>query len=91
MNNIEERVAQLEKEIEILKERNIRVEADKAWETSYARTGTITLVTYATAAAVLYTVNVERFLLAACVPALGYIFSTVSLPALKRRWLGTRG
>ncbi|MCG2724124.1 MAG: hypothetical protein ABIF85_00910 [Nanoarchaeota archaeon] len=36
----------LEKEIEKLKERNIRVEADKAWETSYSRRMLLMVYTY---------------------------------------------
>lgn len=83
-------VEKLEKEITALKERNFRVEADKAWETSSARTLTITLVTYGIAAAFLYVIGVKNFLLNACVPAIGYYLSTQSLPFIKRWWIKNR-
>ena len=33
----EERIQNIEREIELIKERNLRVEADKAWEVSWTR------------------------------------------------------
>lgn len=83
---MDERVEKLEREVEALKERNKRVEEDKAWETSWARTITIALITYIVAAIVLYVVEAEAFLATALVPALGYALSTQSLPAVKRWW-----
>jgi hypothetical protein len=76
----------LEKEIQALKERNFRVEADKAWETSRTRVLSIAGITYIIAAAFLYSIGVERFLLNALVPAIGYYLSTRSLPLIKRWW-----
>ena len=84
---MEERIAQVEQEVEALKERNRRVEGEKAWETSNFRTFSIAFVTYVVAAIVLATIGVANYLLAACVPALGYVLSTLSLPALKRWWI----
>lgn len=80
----------VEAEIEKIKERNRRVEADKAWETSLFRTVTISVLTYVVAAAFLYVVGVQQFLLSAVVPALGFFLSTQSLPAIKDWWLKNR-
>lgn len=77
----------LEKEIAALKERNFRVEAEKAWETSTVRTLSITLITYVVAAAFLYLIGVRNFLLHAGVPAIGYYLSTQSLPFIKQWWI----
>lgn len=77
----------VEREIEALKERNRRVEAEKAWETSNFRTSSLAAVTYVVAAVVLYSIGVANFLLAALVPAAGYLLSTLSLPALKKWWM----
>jgi hypothetical protein len=85
---MEERIQKLEREVEALKERNRRVEGDKAWEVSYGRTISIALITYFVAVAVLYTIEVENFLFAALVPTFGYVLSTQSLPAIKRWWVG---
>ena len=84
---MEERIGKLEREVEALQARNRRVEADKAWETSYARVFSIALVTYVAVALVLYIVAVEQYLLAALVPPLAYVLSTLSLPAIKRWWV----
>lgn len=83
---MEDRIQNLEKEIAALRERNQRVEAEKAWEISYFRIFSIALITYIVAAIVLYIVGVENYLAAALVPTLGYVLSTLSLPALKRWW-----
>ena len=84
---MEERIQQLEREVQALKERNRRVEAEKGWETSYFRIFSIALITYVVAAIVLYLIGIENYLLAALVPVLGYVLSTLSLPAMRRWWI----
>ncbi len=76
--------------IERMLERNARVEADKAWERSYLRIGSIALSTYACVALVLYIIGVEQYLLSAVVPVVGYLLSTQSLPFLKDWWIRTQ-
>lgn len=80
----------IEKEIEIIKERNRKVEADKAWETSIFRTILITVATYFIATFFLYFVGVQNFLLSALVPAIGFYLSTQSLPFIKNWWIKNR-
>lgn len=84
---MEERIKILELEIAAMKERNRRVELEKAWETSGFRIFSITAATYAIAAAVLYFIGAKNFLSAAAVPTVGYWLSTLSLPSIKRRRL----
>lgn len=88
---IEERIDTLEREINVLKERNSRVEAEKAWEISYTRMFFVAFITYVVAAGVLYVLGTPKFLLGALVPAAGYILSMQSLPAIKRWWMKRRG
>lgn len=76
--------------IERMLERNARVEADKAWETSTIRIGAISLITYVSVAGLLYIIGVERFFLSALVPVAGFILSTQSLPVLKKWWVKNR-
>jgi hypothetical protein len=85
-----ERMERLEQGLEVIKERNRRVENDKAWETSGFRKASITIFTYVAACIFLWLVAVPNFLLAAMVPALGYLLSTLSLPSLKRYWIKSR-
>src|SRR5262249_2165459 len=85
-----DKLEQLEKELESIKQRNARVEADKVWETSAFRIGTICAITYVVAAVLLYVIGAERFWLGALVPTLGFFLSAQSLPAVKRWWITCR-
>lgn len=82
INNME-----VEKEISLLKKRNERVEADKAWERSFFRVISIALLTYVTVLFALYLMRVPTPLLNALIPPIGYILSTQSLPFIKRWWV----
>ena len=84
---LEQELAKMQGEISQIKERNQRVESEKAWETSGMRIGSIAAVTYVVAAALLYFIGVKNFLLAAFVPAVGYYLSTQSLPAVRNWWI----
>ena len=80
----------MQENTEILKqilERNKRVEADKAWETSNTRRSFIILITYCIACFFLYLIGNTAFWINAMVPAGGYLLSTLSLPPLKRWWM----
>lgn len=77
----------IEQEIIAIKERNLRVEADKAWETSNLRIASIVVITYIVAAFVLYSIGASNFLLGAFVPTVGYFLSAQSLPAIKKWWI----
>ncbi|UCC92030.1 MAG: hypothetical protein JSV39_02100 [Candidatus Aenigmatarchaeota archaeon] len=81
---------QLEKEIEKLKARNVRVEKDKEWETSYARRGLLILFTYLAIGVYLYVINVPNPWLNAIVPAFAFMLSTLTLPFFRKIWLKRR-
>jgi hypothetical protein len=87
----EERLQNLQTRIDEIEQRNARVEAEKAWEVSSARIGTICLITYLVAAAVLWLLGTERFWLNAMLPVCGFYLSSQSLPVIKRRWLSAQG
>ncbi len=76
----------IEQEIEIIKERNVRVEANKAWETSFVRRFFIAFATYCIAALWLRTIGETDIWLKAVVPTGGYLLSTLSLPFIKKWW-----
>jgi hypothetical protein len=84
---MEDKLKQLESEIEQIKERNLRVEGDKAWERSAFRRVLILVVTYIIASIVMYTIGVTNYLLNALIPTVGYLLSTLSLPPIKRWWI----
>lgn len=78
---------EIEKEIEIIKERNKRVEADKGWEASWTRRIFIALATYLIATLWLLIINETSVWLKAAIPTGGYILSTLSLPFVKTWWV----
>lgn len=77
---------EMEKEIAALKERNARVETDKAWERSAVRIYSIAFITYVAAAALLTAIGNDHVWRNALVPVAGYLLSTQSLPSLKTLW-----
>lgn len=70
-----------------IKERNTRVELDKAWEVSSTRKVFILVLTYAVALAWLLIIHEPNAALKALVPVAGYFLSTLTLPPLKKWWL----
>lgn len=74
-------------DLEEIKNRNTRVEADKAWETSWTRRLLITIATYITIMIYLTFLGMERVYLHALVPAMGYFLSTLTLPIFKQYWI----
>lgn len=75
------------KEIESIKERNARVEADKAWETSMTRKIIIAVLTYVVIVLFFLTANLPNPFVNALVPTAGFVLSTLSLPYFKKIWL----
>lgn len=80
----------LEDRIALIEQRNSRVEADKAWETSWARKVSIAFVTYIVVAAYLYfVININPWL-NALVPVAGFLLSTLTIGYLKKQWIKHR-
>lgn len=84
---MEERLRKIEKELDAIKERNSRVEANKAWETSTTRASSILFITYLVMLLFMRSLGVERYWANALVPALGFFLSIQSLPFIKRWWI----
>lgn len=88
---MEPRIQNLEKEIEIIKARNLRVETDKGWEISWVRKLFITTGTYVVAGIWLVVIHDTFPWLKAFVPAVGYFLSVQSLPFIKKWWINKHG
>lgn len=78
---------QLEKEIGSIKERNKKVEADKAWETSLARKILVSVLTYITVVIFFFFAHLPNPLVNAIVPSMAFILSTLTLPFFKKMWM----
>jgi len=80
----------LEKEIKQIKDRNKKVEADKAWEVSFSRRAVITLMTYFIVVLFLWLIEAPNYWLNALVPTGGFVLSTLTLPVIKNWWIKKR-
>lgn len=74
-------------EIESIRERNRRVESDKAWETSFSRRIIISLMIYFVVVVFLLLLKVSNPFVNALVPPVGYFLSTLTFPFLKKIWI----
>lgn len=77
----------LSEEIKKIKDRNLRVEADKAWETSATRKAIIAVLTYFVIVLIFLSLNAPRPWMSALIPTVGFLLSTGSLPFFKKLWL----
>ena len=77
----------LQKDIDEIKVRNKRVEADKAWETSWMRRVTVLVLTYVTVVIFFFMADVAKPFVNAAVPSLAFILSTSTVSFVKKWWL----
>ena len=80
----------LEKEIEKIKERNKKVEQDKAWEISFIRKIIIAILTYFVIVIFFIVAKLPDPLLNSIVPATAFTLSTLSLSIFKKIWIRFR-
>ena len=77
----------LAKEIDAIKQRNKRVETDKAWETSWTRRLCIAVLTYIVVVLYSFTISrVQNIWLSSLVPVIGFTLSTLSLRLVRKIW-----
>ena len=74
----------IEKELSFIKDRNKKVELDKAWETSFARKMVILVLTYVIIVLFMYVSHIVKPWLNAIVPTIGFFLSTLTLPFIKK-------
>lgn len=77
----------LKKELEQIKQRNRRVELDKAWEQSWPRKLIVAFLTYAVVVCFFVFAELPDPFVNSIVPALAFIVSTSVLPLFKEIWL----
>ena len=78
----------LQKEIDEIKSRNRRVEADKAWETSWTRKALVLLLTYIVVVIFFFVARLPEPFVNAIVPSLAFMLSNLTIPAFKKWWVG---
>ena len=76
-----------EQEINKIKERNKRVETDKAWETSWTRRICICVLTYYVVVLYSWVISqISNIWLSSIVPVIGFTISTLSLKLVRKVW-----
>ncbi len=78
---------EITKELSAIKERNRKVEEEKAWETSGFRKAAVAVLTYIVVLLFFATAHLPHPFLSALIPTAGFILSTLSLPWFKKIWL----
>lgn len=82
-----DKIKHLEAEISKIKERNRRVEADKAWETSSERKVLVFILTYLVIVSFFLFADLPNPYISSIVPAVAFILSTMSLSIFKDLWI----
>ncbi len=77
----------IEQEIKNIKQRNEKVERDKAWETSLSRKVMIAILTYIVVVIFFTFAQLPNPFINAIVPTMGFLLSTLSIPVFKQLWL----
>jgi len=80
-------IKDLESEIENIKQRNKKVEADKAWELSWSRKILIAVLTYLVIVIFFFAAGLPRPFINSIVPAAAFVLSTLTLPFFKKLWI----
>ncbi|MDH4330613.1 MAG: hypothetical protein OEV93_03620 [Candidatus Moranbacteria bacterium] len=82
-----ENLNDIEQRLNLIEERNKRVEMDKAWETSWERRVAIVILTYFVIVLFFFMAGLSKPFISSIVPAVGFVLSTLSLSFLKKRWV----
>ena len=77
----------VEEEIKKIHDRNKKVEAEKAWETSITRKVSVTILTYFVMICVMYVLKMDNPFISAVIPTLGFVLSTFSVSFVKKIWI----
>jgi|TARA_B100002003_G_scaffold240435_1_gene260963 hypothetical protein len=74
----------LSNDVEAIKKRNLQVEKDKAWETSFARKGVVFGLTYVFIVVFMLVNGLPKPYVNSLIPALAFVLSTLTLSWAKK-------
>jgi len=77
----------IKEEIEKIKARNKKVEADKSWETSLTRKILIAFATYVVISLFLFVAKIPDPLTNSLVPTIAFFISTLTISFFKKIWM----
>ncbi len=76
-----------ENRLQLIEQRNKKVELDKAWETSLSRKMIIAVLTYVTIVLFFFVAKLPKPFINSIIPTAGFVLSTLSLPFFKKLWI----
>ncbi len=76
--------------LDVIEQRNKKVELDKAWETSWTRKIIIAVLTYIIVVLLFVVAQLPKPFVNSIIPTTGFVLSTLSLPFFKRLWIKHR-
>ncbi|MBD3163888.1 hypothetical protein GF323_01700 [Candidatus Woesearchaeota archaeon] len=82
-----DKIGKLELEIGKILERNKKVEADKAWETSRTRKILLFFLTYFVIVVFFIYMGLPNPFINSLVPAIAFLLSTMTIPIFRNFWL----
>ncbi len=85
--NLMDQLSELESRIAKIEERNKSVELDKKWEGSFTRRTLLMIFTYLAIFLYFVAIDIPSPYLNAVVPTIGFLLSTLTLPAFKKIWM----
>ena len=68
----------------------MRVEVDKAWETSWTRRILVAVITYLLIVIFMFVTELEKPFIGAIIPTVAYLLSMSTLPYFKKRWINKK-
>ncbi|MFZ2150864.1 MAG: hypothetical protein WAZ12_03920 [Candidatus Absconditicoccaceae bacterium] len=77
-------IEQISQELEKIKQRNKKVETDKAWEGSIVRKFLLMIFTYLALGIYMQAIDINNPRLNAIIPTVGFLLSTLTLPRFKK-------
>lgn len=83
-------IVKISQEIELIKNRNQRVEKDKQWETSVFRKIVVSVLTYFVVVSFFLIAKLPNPFINAVVPSVAFMVSTLSLPIFRKIWEKTQ-
>ncbi|MDD2516143.1 MAG: hypothetical protein PHF46_01500 [Candidatus Gracilibacteria bacterium] len=83
---MDNRITELEKEIGLIKERNKKVEINKAWETSSTRRLCVAIITYLFLGVTMVVIGTSRPWIDCIIPTLGFLLGSLSLDFVRKIW-----
>lgn len=84
---MEKNLNEIQRELDLIKTRNKKVEANKAWETSWSRKILIAIITYILLVIFMHINEIDKPFINGLIPTFAFLISVSTLPYFKKLWI----